>query len=62
MLVHIISLAGLILLCVAWVLFQQWLTRQDPERYGGYQPGCGACGKGSCNTPPAKIKVAPPKR
>ena len=39
---HILSLIGLSLLCVLWLIFQQWLARQDPE-YKGYQAGCGGC-------------------
>ncbi|RLJ20661.1 hypothetical protein DJ031_05235 [bacterium endosymbiont of Escarpia laminata] len=50
MLIHILSLLGLMLLCGGWVLFQGWLSRQDPE-YKGYKVGCGACKQqGSCST------------
>jgi hypothetical protein len=40
---HLLALIGLSLLCAAWVLFQRWLARQDPEKKAGYRPGCGAC-------------------
>ena len=43
---HILSLIGLSLLCVLWVIFQQWLAKQDPK-YKGYQAGCGGCSR-SC--------------
>ncbi|MBL3591529.1 MAG: hypothetical protein JMN24_17350 [gamma proteobacterium endosymbiont of Lamellibrachia anaximandri] len=49
MLIHILSLLGLMLLCGGWVLFQGWLSRQDPE-YKGYKVGCGACKQGNCST------------
>ncbi len=44
--VYFLSLIALPLLCVAWVLFQAWLARQDPK-YQGYQAGCGGCSR-SC--------------
>ncbi len=42
MLTHILSLLGLILLCVLWVVFQGWLAKQD-SNYKGYKAGCGGC-------------------
>jgi hypothetical protein len=39
---HILALIGITLLCVAWIKFQLWLKRVDPDK-GDYQPGCGAC-------------------
>ena len=48
MITHIFALIGLVVLCAGWVLFQQWLVRQDPERKAAFKPGCGACGKRGC--------------
>ena len=42
MLTHILSLLGLILLCVLWIVFQGWLAKQD-SGYQGYKAGCGGC-------------------
>ena len=50
MLTHIFALIGLVALCVAWVLFRQWLVRQDPERKEACKPGCGSCGSGGCSS------------
>ncbi|MCP3852114.1 MAG: hypothetical protein GY694_18020 [Gammaproteobacteria bacterium] len=41
-LTHIISLFALPLLFVLWVVFQGWLSKQDPN-YKGYKAGCGGC-------------------
>ncbi|MCU7938190.1 MAG: hypothetical protein KZQ64_07435 [gamma proteobacterium symbiont of Bathyaustriella thionipta] len=46
MMTHILSLIALIVLCVLWIVFQQWLAKQDPK-YKGYQAGCGGCSR-SC--------------
>lgn len=46
MMTHILSLIALPLLCVLWIVFQQWLAKQDPK-YKGYQAGCGGCSR-SC--------------
>ncbi|MDH5785386.1 MAG: hypothetical protein OEZ16_07225 [Chromatiales bacterium] len=46
---HFIALIGLTLLCAGWIILQQWLRRVDPDR-GEYQPGCGACSSGGCNS------------
>ena len=43
---YILSLIALPLLCVLWIVFQQWLAKQDPK-YKGYQAGCGGCSR-SC--------------
>ena len=45
---HFLALIGLTLLCAAWITFQLWLKRVDPNK-GDYQPGCGACQSGSCD-------------
>jgi hypothetical protein len=29
---YLIAIAGLTALCAAWVLFQQWIARVDPEQ------------------------------
>jgi len=50
MITHIFALIGLVALCAAWVLFQQWLVRQDPERKEAFKPGCGSCGSGGCSS------------
>ncbi len=42
---HLLSILALAVLLFGWVLFQQWLRRNDPEQF--YRPGCGACGSGS---------------
>ncbi len=44
---YLIAIAGLAALCGAWVLFQQWLARVDPEQ-GDCEMGrcgCGGCGR-----------------
>ena len=46
MMTYILSLISLPLLCVLWIVFQQWLAKQDPK-YKGYQAGCGGCSR-SC--------------
>ncbi|MCW8929763.1 MAG: hypothetical protein OQL19_05960 [Gammaproteobacteria bacterium] len=48
MLTYIISLLALPLLCVIWIIFQNWLAKQDPD-YQGYKAGCGGCTR-SCHT------------
>lgn len=45
---HLLALIGLTLLCAAWIQFQLWLKRVDPDK-GDYQPGCGACQSSSCD-------------
>jgi len=40
---HLLAILGLAALCGAWVLFQRWLARVDPER-GPQATGCGGCG------------------
>ncbi|MBK1723971.1 hypothetical protein [Thiocystis violacea] len=48
MLKHLIAILGLALLCGAWVGFQRWLKRVDPD--GRHiESGCGGCG-GHCKT------------
>ena len=42
MLSYIIALLALPLFCVLWVVFQQWLAKQNPD-YKGYKAGCGGC-------------------
>ena len=49
---YILGLIGITLLCAAWMKFQLWLKRVDPERQG-FRPGCGACQSGSCGGAPA---------
>ena len=47
---YILPILALVALLYAWVLFQEWLKRKDPDQF--YRPGCGACGSnGSCSTP-----------
>ncbi len=48
MLNYLLPLLGLVALCAAWMLFQLWLARQDPEKAEGYRPGCGACSRKGC--------------
>ena len=45
---HLLALIGLTLLCAAWIMFQLWLKRVDPNK-GEFQPGCGACQSSSCS-------------
>jgi hypothetical protein len=45
---YILALVGITLLCAAWVKFQLWLQRIDPQREG-FRPGCGSCQGGSCS-------------
>jgi len=45
---YFLSLIALPLLCVLWIVFQEWLAKQDPK-YQGYQAGSGACSR-SCGT------------
>jgi len=45
---YFLSLMALPLLCVLWIVFQEWLAKQDPK-YQGYQAGCGGCSR-SCGT------------
>ncbi|GEM_PF-1698848 len=52
---YFISLIALPLLCVFWIVFQQWLARQDPK-YQGYQAGCGGCSR-SCGEAKQEIKT-----
>lgn len=47
MLTYILTLLGLPLLCVFWVVFQSWLAKKDPN-YKGYKAGCGGCTR-SCD-------------
>jgi hypothetical protein len=44
---YLIPAAGLAALCAAWVLFQQWLARVDPEQGDCVMKrcGCGGCGR-----------------
>ena len=42
MLGYLLGIGGLIGLCAAWVLFQLWLQRIDPD-YRGLEGGCGGC-------------------
>ncbi|NEX21634.1 hypothetical protein G3480_15170 [Thiorhodococcus mannitoliphagus] len=51
MLRHLIAIVGLALLCGAWVAFQGWLRRVDPN--GRHiESGAGGCGGGGhCQTP-----------
>ena len=48
MLTYLLVLIGLALLCGGWALFQLWLGKRDPDKAGGYQPGCGACSQRDC--------------
>ncbi|KRT54063.1 hypothetical protein Ga0074115_102165 [endosymbiont of Ridgeia piscesae] len=64
---HLLALLGLAALCGSWIIFQDWLKRQDPS-YRGYKAGCGACGngaceseQGSCSPPATQIKLPPRK-
>jgi len=42
MMTYIFSLLGLVALCVFWAIFQQWLSKQDPD--GQERPAkCGGC-------------------
>jgi len=43
---HLLSILGLAALCAAWVMFQLWLKRQDPE----LEKRCHNCG--SCHRDP----------
>ncbi|MCP3962929.1 MAG: hypothetical protein GY719_34250 [bacterium] len=43
MLGHLIAIAGLALLCGAWVLVQRWIGRRDPQA-PGVEGRCGNCG------------------
>ncbi len=45
---YLLGLIGITLLCAAWMKFQLWLKRVDPERRS-FRPGCGACQSGSCD-------------
>ncbi|MCK5698147.1 MAG: hypothetical protein KAI02_08300 [Gammaproteobacteria bacterium] len=45
---YLLSLIALPLLCVLWIMFQQWLAKQDPQ-YKGYQAGCAGCRR-SCDS------------
>ncbi|MET0023198.1 MAG: hypothetical protein ABW085_02965 [Sedimenticola sp.] len=57
---HIFALIGLSLLCGAWVLFQRWLAKQDPDKKEGYKPGCGACSSKSCPTKKRSADISGP--
>lgn len=46
---YLLGLIGITLLCAAWMKFQLWLKRVDPDRRS-FSPGCGACKSGSCGT------------
>jgi len=49
MLTYILTLLGLPILCVVWVIFQSWLAKKDPD-YKGYKAGCGGCSQSdSCS-------------
>ena len=48
MLTYLLVLIGLALLCGGWALLQLWLGKRDPDKAGGYQPGCGACSQRDC--------------
>ena len=52
MLTYILSLLGLPLLCVLWIVFQEWLAKNSPD-YKGYKAGCGGCSR-SCGDPETK--------
>ncbi len=42
MLTYLLSIIGLVVLCVLWVLFQLWLGKHDPQhRANSIQ--CGGC-------------------
>ena len=40
---HLLAILGLAALCAAWVLFQLWLKRADPDP-GDSDAGCMGCG------------------
>jgi hypothetical protein len=44
----LISIAALGLLCAAWMAFQLWLKRVDPNGRHIEREGCHSCGGGSC--------------
>ncbi|MEA3291824.1 MAG: hypothetical protein U9Q71_05910 [Pseudomonadota bacterium] len=44
---HLLSITGLVALCAAWALFQQWLKRVDPDQ-GDYEARCARCESSSC--------------
>ena len=44
MLSNLLAILGLTALCAAWVWFQIWLKRQDPDK-PSLHSGCGGCGK-----------------
>lgn len=46
MLAYILTLLGLPLMCVLWIVFQGWLAKNDPD-YNGYKAGCGGCSRSS---------------
>jgi hypothetical protein len=54
---HLLALIGFTLLCAAWIAFQLWLKRADPER-GDFRPGCGGCQGGSCGSAPKSSPCA----
>ncbi len=41
MLGHLLAVAGLALLCGAWVLIQRWIARRDPAAPTVESYGCG---------------------
>ena len=47
MLTHLFAILGLVALCAAWVLFQLWLKRVDPEQCDSNKGcmGCGSCSR-----------------
>ncbi len=42
MLTHLAAVAGLALLCGAWVLVQRWVGRRDPQAPTVKSRGCGS--------------------
>ena len=47
MLPEILAVLAFGALCGLWIVFQQWISRVDPENRG-VQGSCGACSGGEC--------------
>ena len=47
---YLLPLLAVVLLCAFWALFQQWLSRWDPD-VEKHPAKCGGCGRrGECKT------------
>jgi len=58
---YLLPLLAVVLLCAFWALFQQWLSRRDPDAEKR-STKCGGCGRrGECETSGNGRSKIPPR-